>query len=334
MVVKPRGPAQPAIDLPSYFLKRLRLSLIVLADIVRFAPVVLYFWAYWSHKEPLRRGVRTGALTILSASSFLLLAQVTAKWSGFQPLEMQRHPSFKVVAVVTLATCVAILFFHHRKELRHRYAEVVLAESLWQFMIRRQFTSRDECISAAIRFFSEIYASFGIAHVSVALPVGGELVISPKHVFPKENRPSFYQRLSLHDDVSGRGVAGLVFDDGKPRYVPRLFYPFNGFKRRFSLFFPHALVFEIKKGSDGRFDLVKPKLDYDVFRTSFGDPFMFKSFVSVPLRPTGHEQSMGVLNFDFSATDPLVRVHIKTMVVLAVILADDLARLRPTPSTA
>jgi hypothetical protein len=284
-------------------------------------------------KDGLRRALRTGALSVLSASSFLLLAQASAKWSQSEFIKIQHRPVFEIIALAILISCVAILFFHHRKELRNRHSELVLAECVWQFMIRRGFSSQDECISTAVRLFSEIYARFGIVHASVALPVNGELVINPKHVFPKENRRSFYQRLSLHDAASGSGVAGRVFYDGMPRYVPRLFYPFNGFKRRFSLFFPHAIVFEITK-TKGRFELVNPKLDFDVFETSFGDPFVFKSFVSVPLRPIEHAASIGVLNLDFQTTDPLARNHIKTAVVLALILADELERIRLKSSTA
>ena len=326
MAVKPRGPTQPGIDPPRYLIKRIRMSGIVLADILRFIPIVLYFWAYWNNKEVLRRGVRTAALTILSVSSFLLLlAHATEKLPRFEPIHIERRPGFEIVVAIALAACVVVLFFHHRKELRNQYAELVLAERIWQFMIRRGFSSWDSCISTALRLFSEIYASLGIAHVSVALPINGELIINPKHVYPKENRKSFYQRLSLNSEVAGGGVAGSVFHDGNPRYVPRLFYPFNAFGRRFSLFFPHALVFQLEKDAV-HFDLVKPTVDFNVFETSFGDPFVFKSFVSVPLRPSGQAHSLGVLNFDFATTDPLARGHIKTAVVLALILADELAR--------
>ena len=324
MAVRPRGPTQSSIDLPSYFSKRLGFLGVLLSDVARFAPVVFYFWAYWNNKEVIRRSVRTGALWFLSASSYVLLAEVSVELSGRRLTPLLRRHDVEVGAIIGFTLCIGVLLFHHRNELRHRHAHFVLAERLWEFLIRRDATTWDESIETATRLFRDIYTRFGIAHVSVALPVNGELVIQPNHVFPAESRQSFFQRLPLDD-----GVAGYVYKDGKARYVPRLFYPYNGYKRYpLQLFFPHALVFEIGQDSFGRFEVVRPKLDFDVFKTTFGEPFVFKSFVSVPIRARGRNEVIGVLNFDFTTTDPLIRVDIKTAVILGSVLAEELERIR------
>jgi hypothetical protein len=329
VAVKPSGPTQPDIDPPSYFLNRIRLAIAVVADLIRFSPVVFYFWAYWSNKELLRRGLRTGALSFLSISILCLWSEIIVELTTHQVVAILPHtPRADAILMVLFTLSVAILVFHHQKELRHRHAEFVLAERLWEFMMRRDTDSWDGCIDTATRLFRDIFERFGIAHVSVALPVDGELVIDPKHVWPREENRWFYERLPLDD-----GVGGWVYYDGKPRYVPRLFYPFNGFTRHLmQIFFPHAMVFEIKKDprSPGRIELVQPTLDFNVFKTSVVEPFVFKSFVSVPLKARSSSKCIGVLNFDFKTTDPLIRVDIKTAVVLGLILADELERIRPT----
>lgn len=324
MAVKPSGPTQPPIDPRSYLANLVRL-IRTLADLFHFAPIAVYFWVYWSHKEALRRGVRTAALTCLTISILFLGAGIVVRHTDYRS-DMLTSSNYSLTAIIVSAACIGILIFHHRKELRHRHAEFVLVARLWEFLMRRGTHSWDDCIATAIRLFRDIFARFGIAHVSVAMPVNGELVINPKHVFPKETAKSFYERLPLDD-----GVGGSVYDDGNPRYVPRLFFPINGVRQHsLQTFCPHALMFEIRKDSNGRIDVVQPKLQFNVFKTSAGEPFVFKSFVSVPLKARGQSKCLGVLNFDFMTTDPLIRVDIKTAVVLGLILADELERIRPS----
>jgi hypothetical protein len=226
-------------------------------------------------------------------------------------------------ALLTLFTAsVGGLLRHHSRERAHRHSEFHLGERIWEFMLQRGSNSWEQCITGALPLFYDIFSRFGISHVSIALPHSDELRIRPEHVYPRESDASYY--LTLPKD----SVAGLVFADAKARYLPRLFYPINGQHRwPLMIFFPHALVFEIRTTEENRVDIVLPELNVDAFKTENANHFAFKSFISVPLKPFGFPRSFGVMNLDFLSTDPFDRIHVKMAVFLAVMLADEMKRI-------
>jgi hypothetical protein len=180
--------------------------------------------------------------------------------------------------------------------------------------------------------FHDVFDRHSVCHVSLWQTSGDALEIASDHVYPPETDPSYFPKLPIND-----GVAGLVFTDSQPRYVPRLFAPING-KRQIpfvSSFFGHAMKFEIRQSDGGRLEVVNPKMDLNAFKSGApNERFTFKSFVSVPVVPVGAKNPIGVLNFDFDATDPLSTVDVKTAVFLALLLGDELQRLHAdvTPS--
>jgi hypothetical protein len=308
---KPDGPTQPGKDPAAEFLDRAGKAASGIRDFIKFTPVVLYFFLYWTPKELVRRAFRTGSLAFLSLSAVLLWIEVIAELGEHQVLRLvpgSRYLGLPFRVVFTLA--VVGLLRHHSRERSHRHSEYLLSERVWEFMITRGAASWDECISTTLPLFFDVFGRFKVSHLSIALPDGEHLRIRPEHVYPPESDPSYYPKLPLHD-----GVAGHVYTDGKPRYVPRLF-------------FPHAMIFEIRKVEGKHIDIVRPKLDLDAFKTEDFRKFAFKSFITVPLKPVGHSEIIGVLNIDFKSTDPLDRIHAKTAVFLGVVLADELRRIR------
>lgn len=331
--MKPAGPTKRGLDPLAELLAKLRSAGSALRELFRkfldvfsFAPVFIYFWLYWTPKEFIRTWLRVGALGFLSVSLLLLWLEVAAEIAKEHMLSTILPASEKVRWGIlgAFSASVLALLWHHHQERKHRHSEFLLAERVWEFMMTRGTLSRDECLSTALRLFSDVFVRFGIRHVSVAFPAGKQLTINPAHVHPQEDANSYFQ--PLPED----SVAGLVFSDYQPRYVPRLFFPWNGQKRRpLCVFFPHALMFEIRKGDTGRVDVVRPKIDLDAFKTSDEREFPFKSFVTAPLKPVNRRDAIGVINFDFSSTDPLSRIDVKMAVLLGLILADELERLTP-----
>lgn len=158
-----------------------------------------------------------------------------------------------------------------------------------------------------------------------------------------------------------KGIAGLVFKDGKPRYVPRVCFPFNSLRmRRFSKPFLHALTFEPaqkEKTAEERVNLPtderqtrrqerkkatknkrdEPKQLEVVGKRVSRDAIVLneqvkidslKSFVAVPISSFRQkEKPIGVLCIDFQGTDPLRSDGVKLAAVFGVLLAMDLDRL-------
>jgi hypothetical protein len=318
--VKPAGPTKPNTDLAAELKARVGATARVVADLIRFAPVFAYFYIYWKPKELLRRWRRVGALSFLSVSLLLLWLEVLVEVTKHKLIAavVPHSVAAQWTVLLLFSAAVIVVLLHHGHERRHQHSEFLLAERVWEFMMTRDGSSVDASIRRATELFYDVFRRFGIKHVSVALPEGNELVIREQHVHPPEPSGSYYARLPLDD-----GVAGLVYKDAQPRYLPRLFFPFG--KR--GVFFPHAMVFEIRKGANHRIDVVRPKLDLEAFKP-FGDPpFAFSSFVSVPLKPVGKRECIGVLIFDFDRTDPLTRMDIKMAVFLGLLLSDELDRL-------
>jgi len=299
----------------------------LLRDLLRISPVFFYFFLYWRPKEFLRTWLRVGALGFLSFSLFALWFETAAELlhlTAFIAL-VPDTPKWRWSMLVLLTVSVMLLLWHHHQERRQRHTEYLLGERVWEFMATRGVRSRDDTIALALRLFYEVFEPYGIGHTSIALLRDDMLQIDNHHVFPKEDSEAFFHPLPL-----GNSVAGYVFDDLQPRYVPRLFFPWNDRKQRpFCISFPHAMPFEIRKTDQGHLDVVQPKIDMNAFNNSGSGEFAFASFVTVPLKPRDRGRPLGVLNFDFETTDPLNRVDLKIAVLLGLILADEIDRLEP-----
>jgi hypothetical protein len=292
--------------------------------VLAYIPIAAYF-VYWDRKQKIRRFFQVTALWILSASLLRLFAEAAAEFGGptvgaaLSKLMAVTRPH-QVALSCVFAAAIAYLLFHQFAERKHAVSEYVLAEKVWAFMERRaEERSADAVVEDALHDFVDVFARFGIMHVSVFREHGGTLTISKNEVFPREEDESYFVSLPVKE-----GVAGRVFDDLRPRYVPRLRFPIV------PISFPHATIFEVSKNK-GELEMTNPRIDVNVFQHPAADP-QFKSFLSVPLRclprHAGDLGCVGVLNFDFDRTDPLDRSDIKAAVFLGRLLGEELVRLQ------
>jgi hypothetical protein len=330
-------PAIDGADPADEFRKRSQVLRSDLSDFFRFVPIILYFFVYWTPKEYVRHALRIGALSFLSISAVLLWLEVAAEFAQGQVIHLfvPRAPLLKWGGLALFSVSIVSLLIHHHHERKHRDSEFHLAERMWEFMIKRKTKSWDECIALALPLFFDVFSRCKIRHLSIGLPDTEYIKIEHHHVYPAETDPSYFHALPVK-----RSVAGRVYADGRVRYVPRLFFPFNS-RRRYpwTARFNHAMVFEIKQTADKRLDIFRPKLNVNSFDSAAIANFVFKSFVTVPLEPRDSSERLGVLNIDFDTTDPLDRIHIKMAAFLGVVLADELHRIKharqePSPAPA
>lgn len=295
-----------------------------LIGLLRYIPILGYF-LYWDRKESLRRSLRVGALSVLSFSLVSLWAEVVAEVAGAHSITAAIESyELKWPVVLLFSGSVLLLLFYHARERRYHRPQHYLGEKVWEFFEKRPYKSEAALINTALQLFHSVFGAFGIAHVSIFRAEEDVLRIRGNEVYPEEADRGYFEPLRV-----GQGVAGLVYQDMNPRYVPRLFFPWNR-RSAASTFFPHSMKFEVAGTVQGSITLVNPKMDLYVFQAPQQGSLRFRSFLSVPLRcaPTAssHGQCLGVLNFDFHATDPLSKLDIKSAVFLGALLGEEIER--------
>jgi hypothetical protein len=191
-------------------------------------------------------------------------------------------------------SAAVVLAFHYRSEMRKPEYEYDFITRLLTVMSKHKVAPESDLSSLEV--FYTMFSRSSVAHVSVYLPEQDELVI--KHVVPNENELAYYQKLRV--GAICEGVAGLVYRDSRPRYVPRLFLPAKG-KHRF--YMPHALAFKFSKeqGVGSRFfvRLSEQKLNAFAFVSTDETHLPFASCLSVPVPDPATGTCLAVLNFDF-----------------------------------
>lgn len=302
-----------------------------LAIALRYAIVSIYFYV-WSYKTEIRQWLKVSSLGILSVFMLGLFLEVAAESIGpqkiheaFSSLGGYLHGTF---AFVIFAIAVAYLLWHHIREAKKPGYEYTFVKSLCDFMEGRrpgrESSSRPSIIEA-LKLFHAVFERAGVAHVSIHTPEGEFLKIDPAHVFPPESDAAFFVPLER-----GEGVAGAVYADMKPRYVPQLYFPFGTRKQLLNMFFPHAVKFTFRQVDiPGRtlrsLELGDELVDANIFKPPTGREFPFYSFLSVPLRSVRQDGSVGVLNFDFSRPDPLDKADIAMAVIFGIVLGAEIA---------
>src|SRR5262249_2615692 len=124
--------------------------------------------------------------------------------------------SFSLIFIIS----VIYLIIHHVEEAKKPLYESLFTTNLLSFLHRRSPNTidKDSRIKTSLEVFYKTFKNFGCLHASIYTAEGDSLIIKSNHVFPEEKNPSYFQILKF-----GQGVAGRVFEDTKPRYVPRLF---------------------------------------------------------------------------------------------------------------
>jgi hypothetical protein len=258
-----------------------------------------------------------------------LFVEVLIEWRGSKTIpELIAHPPVPWLSNILFGlfvVAVAYLLLHHYEESKKPGYEYKFVQKLTQFMQGDEGTI-DALIPVALKLFYEAFERASILHCSVYQVDGNLLKINEEYVYPKTSDPNYFIPLR-----KGEGVAGLVCEDKKSRYVPRVFFPFRKRWRWVpTFFFPHAVMFDFNRVGDD-LELIHRGLDVFVFKGSDSVISPFQSFVSVPLKSASQEQCFGILNFDFLRSDPLDRSDIAMAALFGLILGGEIERLQKAP---
>ena len=293
---------------------------------------VNFYFAYWSYKTLARTIFKYGSLAVVSLSTTLLTAEVLAESFGSKRVQqfveyLSHNPIVRWVSIGVFVLAVGYLAVHHYKEAKKPNYEYTFVKRLCDFLEGSRGNRNEPArIKGALEIFHSVFRRAGVTHVSIHRLNGNILEINPDDVFPPETNASFFVPLA-----TGEGVAGLVYEDLKPRYVPRVFIPDmrKRWPQRMRLFFPHAvkMAFE-EEAIVGQFfkplEIVDSDLDRKVFKLR-EKSIPFRSFLSVPLKCSGEHSCFGILNFDFIRADPLDKADIAMAVIFGRLLGDEMA---------
>lgn len=320
-------PPNQRVDPAAEFASAATAVIAAVRRLVTFFPVFLYFFVYWRTKDSMRLWLRTGALGVLSVTLLLFIFEVILKFAGHHVIEEVRtkYPAYDIVVLGLFVIAGAIILRHNVVEASNRHTEAAISSGLWRLFYCLPTLDRQELTKNVLSIVTDVFKHFGGCSACIWTPEEEGLSIKQGHWHPGSIPDGYICR--LHDNC---GIAGLVFADRSPRYVPRLFFPFNSPSLRWaSIRFPHALMFSIVNSPDGVVD-VDPKQPLSTNAVHFeasnsADALM--SFVAVPLAASSVGKGHGVLCINFSGTNSLDTLAVKLASVLGVVIAEKLDRL-------
>ena len=258
---------------------------------------------------------------------------------------VKRHPHVAILAATVYIAAVAFLVAHNLHEALQPGYDYVFARRLCEYVetcLRTPGKSREERLTHALELFHSVFTRAGIVHVSIHTPEAEKsksLIILKEHVYPPI--PAEQQSCYLVRLMEEEGVGGKVFSDLMVRYVPRVFFPFGRMvtlplgRRRvaLSMDFPHAVKFNYKTdGAAGStisgFEITEEAPDPYAFKIPAEKVALFRSCLSVPIKDIAVDRCVGVLNYDFTRTDPLNKADITMAAVFGLLLSELLPRQR------
>jgi hypothetical protein len=252
---------------------------------------------------------------------------------------------YKTPALVVVFIAALFLFWHHQHETRKPEYEYKFVKRLYELIERSRHTGTPVQPDELLTILRSAFARTGIRRVSVHLPDREETLLSikPEHVVPPEEDPRYFIKLPLKrgadGKLSGEGVAGAVYVDNIPRYMPRLSFP--NWERGIS--FRHCVRVayrkDRKKGRVRRVwdaivtrlgrkpkelepDFVNDGFNLRAFKESEKGTRLYNSALSVPLKSVTSGRCVGVLNFDFESTSTLDKSDIAMAVVFGLLCGD------------
>lgn len=331
---------QPLKDVLSEVLNFISNAFRLLTKLLKISPIVTYFFI-WSYKTGIRHKLKTTALGIISLSSLFLALEVFMEWMGSERLH-DLLVAFDFTGLTSQAGLppyahphnilrgsfigsVVYLVWHDFSETRKPGYEYKFVKQVNQFMRKRPDNDSEEAlVHSALPLFLKIFEKSKAVRCSMFKPNGDCLFIPESYIHPRVTDDSYTLRLNV-----GEGVAGLVFQERKPLYVPRLYFPFS---KRWdwtpSIFFPHAVGFDTHE-ENGSLEMVNDSLQTKAFKkTATRHPF--RSTISVPVKSFASGSCYGVLNLDFDKNDPLDRSEIAMASILGLLLGDEMARIGST----
>ena len=147
-----------------------------------------------------------------------------------------------------VAAVIYLVWHHCSFEIRKPGYEFAFLSQLNKFMRDREANENEEAlIPAALKVFHKVFKDSHIQRCSIYTVSNKGLIIPDRYIYP-DNAQGYQISLEI-----GEGVAGLVFTDALPRYVPRLLFPFATVRGLLpSVPFPHAVsLIPKKRGHSG-----------------------------------------------------------------------------------
>jgi hypothetical protein len=273
--------------------------------------VILFFistvyFLYWSYAFAI--GTIVG---VLIAAFFPLLIELVGGvfHAGEVPSAGAHWARWALTAVYWL-----VLFYfavRHVRELRKRerekYALAFRLGRLYEYNQSIKAQGKGVVLRDVLEHVHGIFEPLQIAHVALHRKKGGRISIEGNEVFPPTDHPDFLIQLD-----EGKGVAGRVFQDSVTRYVPRMYLPS---RRRFmpGIFLPHALTLQfedVEDASGSEPALLSVDIDLYVIETPQNGQFLFRSFLSVPVKGGANGACIAVLSLDFNDCNSLKKADI------------------------
>jgi hypothetical protein len=290
---------------------------------VGFVPVLLYYFVYWRARNAMRRWAKRGALGVLSVTLCMFIIEILMKFFGEHALaEAKRaHPNLERVLLGLFVLAGLVILYHNTLEARGKHGESALSEGLWRLLIATEARSVADLHRAALPVLLSVFKQYKCCAVCFWRCDGDRLMLVQQDWHPGQIPKGATCELPI-----GEGIAGLVYSDRKPRYVPRLYFPFNRpSMQKLSVFFPHALVFEIRSTNGGIVDVEARNLSLNaVLFSGAPTPQEAPSFVAVPVAASADGHIHGVLCINFQGTNTLDTISVKLASALGVVLAEKL----------
>jgi hypothetical protein len=293
--------------------------------------VHVYFNFYWKWKERSRQTYLLGSLaSTCMGAAFLGLEFYSAAISNgifTAPATWGKPMVWSLFGFFMFSSLALIIY--NQKERKHAIAENTAIGKIWLlFQNRKKAFEKSELVVFFLKeIVSKAFAKQKIIRVWLWVPDGDNLVIEDDSMFPPVDRSEPYVKTLKKGD----GVAGSVFMDGMPRYVPRMRLPFNdSLLSKLSMRFLHSIKFNVNyQGDTGVLDLGEAGISRShVKLLDDSIPSSLKSFLSVPVQLFGKQECIGVLCIDFEKSNPLGKDEIKMATVFGTLLAEEAANRR------
>ena len=318
----------------------------VCRNAIKFVAAAVYF-VYWNWKTPVRNALRRGSLWVLSLFMLFMVAEVASEFWHEELLQwlIESLHTYHEYALYVFIAAVVFVLWHHGHERKKPEYEYKFLQRLYETVeYSRQGTPS---VVGVLEIIHSAFERSGIIHVSVhTLTVGGDgLEIRKEHVFPGTQDGDYFVSLKI-----GQGVAGRVFNDSLPRYMPRLFFP----NWTWAVPFHHAVQLAFRTRKEGwwlkramrdameklsgrklkshELELVPDGFNLNVYEGHGSKALLFRSVLCVPLK-TSAGRCIGVLNFDFDSTDPLDKGDIAMAIVFGVVIGDVIGKQAVTGKT-
>lgn len=309
---------------------------IQLVDDVVEETIAKTYFIYWDFKREIKQKVKFASFTILIVSASLPILEMLLDLAGEKwvaaGIEATGQAFLWRALFISAVMLVLLHNFDERRKPRNEYEFVQLLRRVMHHVHRP-----GGIVTLPAKNMLEIccaaFAHSGISHACISSLEGDELVIREGHIFPEDPWLHEYRQLRLKNK---QGIAGLVWNDNKIRYVPRLFWPTSTKVIKFPICtwggtfkmwsFPHAVTFDFDDTDELALITANPEYGcvdmHHPFGKNGGGDLPFRAFLCVPLNT--RTARFGVLNIDFGRVDPLGKPEIEMALTFASAIAEEL----------